>query len=71
MDKGTISQKYKNYFECSCTDGINVNEIFNEIALIAHNEVIINRTRSFHLNNQIIDELSKSGNNDKSGSCCK
>ena len=71
VDKGTISQKYKNYFECSCTDGINVNEIFNEIALIAHNEVIINRTRSFHLNNQIIDELSKSGNNDKSGSCCK
>ena len=71
VDKGTISQKYKNYFECSCTDGINVNEIFNEIALIAHNEVIINRTRSFHLCNQIIDELSKSGNNDKSGSCCK
>ena len=67
-----LANKYNcKFLEVSAFLGTNVNEIFNEIALIAHNEVIINRTRSFHLNNQIIDELSKSGNNDKSGSCCK
>ena len=70
VNKGTISQKYKNYFECSSTLGINVHEIFNEIALIAYNELFVNRRNSFSLSTHKKGKKIKKSKNEEGSQCC-
>ena len=70
VNKGTISQKYKKYFECSSTLGINVHEIFNEIALIAYNELFVNRRNSFSLSTHKKGKKIKKSKNEEKSQCC-
>ena len=60
----------KKYFECSSTLGINVHEIFNEIALIAYNELFVNRRNSFSLSTHKKGKKIKKSKNEEKSQCC-